>query len=200
MSAGASSRNASSAAFSAEPRPQFPQPTARDIYTFGFRLKSAPGEFGPWDYGLEAFGQLGNFLDNRAGALSGSNPASPGAAAAPSAASSLLPVVLSALGGQQLGGIAGLVQLFNGKGLGDIVASWVSTGPNKPVSPDQVQQALGPDLLRQIGGQAGLPQEQTASALSQLLPALVDKATPDGQLPAAGAPAGGLESLLKGLF
>ena len=62
------SRNASSSALTAEPRPQFPQPTARDIYTIGFRLKSAPGEFGPWDYGLEAFGQFGNFLDNRAGA------------------------------------------------------------------------------------------------------------------------------------
>jgi hypothetical protein len=64
-------RNAQPEAASAEPSPQAPQPSARDIYTVGARLKSKPGEFGPWDYLLDAAGQFGNFLDTRAGAPPG---------------------------------------------------------------------------------------------------------------------------------
>jgi hypothetical protein len=60
-------RNSSKQAISAAESPQFPQPSARDIYTFGFRLKSKPGELGAWDYSLEAAGQLGNFQDRRLG-------------------------------------------------------------------------------------------------------------------------------------
>lgn len=62
------SRNASPEAASAEPSPQFPQPSARDIYTLGARLKSKPGALGPWDCQFEAAGQLGNYRDPRAGA------------------------------------------------------------------------------------------------------------------------------------
>jgi hypothetical protein len=61
-------RNATAQAAIAEPSPQFPQPSARDIYTIGTRLKSLPGEFGHWDYTFEAAGQFGNFKDPRAGA------------------------------------------------------------------------------------------------------------------------------------
>src|SRR5580765_3899227 len=61
-------RNASPKAIAAEPSPQFPQPSARDIYTAGGRIKSKPGELGNWDYALEAAGQLGNFRDRRLGA------------------------------------------------------------------------------------------------------------------------------------
>jgi hypothetical protein len=64
------SRNASAQAIAAEPRPQFPQASARDIFTLGFRLKSKPGEFGGWDYTVETAGQLGNYKDLRLGANS----------------------------------------------------------------------------------------------------------------------------------
>jgi hypothetical protein len=64
------SRNSSTDALAAEPRPQFPQPTARDIFTVGFRLKSKPGELGNWDYSLETAGQFGNYKDLRLGANS----------------------------------------------------------------------------------------------------------------------------------
>jgi hypothetical protein len=63
-------RNASQEAISAEPSPQFPQPSARDIYTLGLRLKSLPGQFGNWDYTLETAGQFGNFRDRRLGITS----------------------------------------------------------------------------------------------------------------------------------
>jgi hypothetical protein len=61
-------RNVSPQAAAAEPSPQFPQPSARDVYTLGFRLKSNLGETGNFDYTLEAAGQLGDFRDARAGA------------------------------------------------------------------------------------------------------------------------------------
>ena len=62
------SRNASAEAATAVPHPQAPQPSARDIYTLGARLKSMPGQFGNWDYTLDLMGQFGNFRDPRAGA------------------------------------------------------------------------------------------------------------------------------------
>lgn len=64
------SRNASQDAIAAEPSPQAPQPSKRDIYTLGIRLKSLPGEFGNWDYTLESAYQFGNFQDRRLGATS----------------------------------------------------------------------------------------------------------------------------------
>jgi Alginate export len=63
-------RNASQSAISAEPNPQFPQPSARDIYTLGFRLKSKPLELGHWDYTLESAYQFGDFRDRRLGVTS----------------------------------------------------------------------------------------------------------------------------------
>ncbi len=60
-------RNASAGAAAVVPSPQFPQPSARDIYTIGFRIKSRPGDLGPWDYALESAYQFGNMVDNRAG-------------------------------------------------------------------------------------------------------------------------------------
>ena len=62
------SRNASSQAATAEPHPQAPQPSARDIYTLGLRVKSNPGQLGHWDYTLDLIGQLGDFRDPRPGA------------------------------------------------------------------------------------------------------------------------------------
>jgi len=59
------SRNADSKAISAGSSPQAPQPSARDIYTFGFRLKSKPAELGNWDYSLESAYQFGNLEDRR---------------------------------------------------------------------------------------------------------------------------------------
>jgi hypothetical protein len=55
------SRNASRQAINDVSRPQFPQPTARDIYTIGGRLKSKPGELAGWDYALEGAYQFGDF-------------------------------------------------------------------------------------------------------------------------------------------
>lgn len=81
------------------------------------------------------------------------------------------------------GGLAGLVEAFRKNGLGDIVNSWVGTGQNLPISPDQVWQGLGSDLLTHLASQAGLSTEAVGGQLASLLPGLIDKLTPGGKVP-----------------
>jgi uncharacterized protein YidB (DUF937 family) len=110
----------------------------------------------------------------------------------------LVTAVLSSLGNQQTGGLAGLVEQLNSKGLGDIVNSWVSTGKNLPITPEQLKDGLGTQVLGNIASQAGISQDQVASQLSTLLPKIVDKLTPDGKVSQADIISKGME-LLKGL-
>jgi len=63
------------------------------------------------------------------------------------------------------------------------VDSWVKTGPNQPVGPEQLQQAIGPEVLNTLSQQTGLSREELLSRLTRELPAAVDKFTPDGRLP-----------------
>jgi uncharacterized protein YidB (DUF937 family) len=97
------------------------------------------------------------------------------------------------------GGLQQLVSSFQQKGLGDIIGSWISTGANQPISPDQLQKALGPDQLGRLARQTGLDTGALAGQLASLLPGLVDKLTPDGKLPEGGLQ-DKLGGLLKGLF
>ena len=83
-----------------------------------------------------------------------------------------------------LGGLAGLAEQFQRGGLGDVMKSWIGTGQNLPVSPDQLGQVLGGDVLGQLTERTGLDQGDLLGKLSQILPQLVDHATPDGQIPA----------------
>ena len=94
---------------------------------------------------------------------------------------------------QDNGGLEGLVSKFQQGGLGEVVQSWISTGPNLPVSPEQLGQALGPDLLKQLGSGG----QELLGPLSELLPQVVDNLTPGGQLPEAG---GDLGAMLGGLL
>lgn len=90
--------------------------------------------------------------------------------------------ILSALNGQQ-GGLSGLVQAFEGGGLGDVVKSWISTGQNLPVSAEQIQSVLGSDQVRQFASSMGIDPEQASSQLAQYLPQVVDQLSPNGSLP-----------------
>jgi uncharacterized protein YidB (DUF937 family) len=81
------------------------------------------------------------------------------------------------------GGVSGLVAKFQHAGLGSTVQSWIGTGPNSAVSGDQVHQALGADLMQQLAAKTGLSGPALAQKLSQILPEIVDKLTPDGVLP-----------------
>ena len=86
-------------------------------------------------------------------------------------------------GGLLSGGLGSLLDSFRQAGQGDAVDSWVSKGPNKPVEPPQVKQAIGADVLKELSQQTGLSEEEILSRLSQRLPEAVDKYTPDGRLP-----------------
>ena len=81
------------------------------------------------------------------------------------------------------GGLQGVVNEFEQKGLGATVKSWVSTGPNQPISPDDVHRVLGPDLLQQLAQKSGMSVQDLTQKLSQVLPQAVDTMTPNGTIP-----------------
>jgi uncharacterized protein YidB (DUF937 family) len=95
------------------------------------------------------------------------------------------------------GGLEGLVRSFQDKGLGSIVDSWVSTGRNLPISPDQIAQGLGSGELSALASRLGMSQGDVSSKLAQLLPDVVDKLTPNGRVPDAGSLGELLGSLAK---
>jgi uncharacterized protein YidB (DUF937 family) len=83
----------------------------------------------------------------------------------------------------QPGGLTGLIQTFHEKGLGAVVSSWISTGQNLPISAEQIQSVLGNEHVRAFAEKAGVSPEQASSVLAECLPGLIDKLTPNGQLP-----------------
>jgi uncharacterized protein YidB (DUF937 family) len=93
-----------------------------------------------------------------------------------------------ALGG--LGGLGGLIGKFQQAGMGDAVNSWIGTGDNHAVSPEQVGHALGGDTIAGLAQQLGMGQGDVLSQLSHMLPQVVDKLTPGGQMPQADANGG----------
>ena len=87
-------------------------------------------------------------------------------------------------GGILSGGLGELLDRFKQSGQGEMADSWVGTGPNKPVTPSQLEQAIGPEVLETLSKQTGLSREELLSRLSRELPNAVDKYTPQGRLPA----------------
>ena len=93
-------------------------------------------------------------------------------------------------GSQGLGGLAGglggLVSAFQQAGLGQVVQSWISNGPNQPVSPQQLQNVLGDNQVQSMASQANMAPHDFLSQLSQHLPNVVNGVTPNGHLPDEG--------------
>ena len=107
--------------------------------------------------------------------------------------------MLSNDGGQ--GGLGGLIAKFQQAGLGDVVGSWVGGGQNQPVSGEQLTDVLGADTMAGLAEKLGVSQDDAAAQLSDILPGLVDKLTPQGQAPASGLGNGGdLIGMLAGLL
>lgn len=86
----------------------------------------------------------------------------------------------------QHGGLGGLVEKFQYSGLGEVVQSWISTGHNLPISPDQLQSVLGNEQVAALASKMGIDPQQAAQQLSTYLPQIVDKLTPNGEMPANG--------------
>ncbi|MGC8507561.1 MAG: YidB family protein [Thiomonas sp.] len=113
------------------------------------------------------------------GQMLGGQQAQAGAADNP-----MVQAVMGLLGNS--GGLGGLLEKFQQGGLGNLAQSWVGTGANLPISAEQIQQVLGSGALGDIASKLGMQPDQAASELSQALPNVVDKLTPNGQLPAEG--------------
>jgi uncharacterized protein YidB (DUF937 family) len=85
--------------------------------------------------------------------------------------------------GGLLGGLGGLLEKLQQGGLGNVTNSWIGSGQNQPVSPNQVGSALGPNIIKTLAQQSGLSEDELTKQLSQVLPGVVDKLTPNGRLP-----------------
>ena len=86
---------------------------------------------------------------------------------------------------QQHGGVQGIVTQLEQQGLGGTVRSWVGTGANQAISPDQIHQAFGSDTVKALAAKVGLSPDVLAAKLSQVLPQAIDHLTPGGAVPKA---------------
>jgi uncharacterized protein YidB (DUF937 family) len=96
------------------------------------------------------------------------------------------------------GGLDALLRQFREAGLGAQADSWVSTGPNLPVSGDQLRGAFGDAQMDDLAGRMGLSTGDLSSQMAQMLPDVVDRLTPQGRMPDGGF--GGLDDLLGALL
>ena len=120
------------------------------------------------------------FMDNLKGQLT---PALDGATEQQGGLLSGIMVMINS----QPGGLSGLVQTFEQQGMGGVVRSWVSTGPNEPITAAQIQQVLGNEELQAFATAHGIDMNQVSAQLATVLPMVVDKLTPQGTVPVPGA-------------
>ncbi len=130
-------------------------------------------------------------LDNILGSVLGNNPN----------AGPLQSVLGSILGGSQGpaagnaagGGLPGLVEQFNKAGLGNVIGSWIGSGPNQQVNPQSLGQVFGQNQVNQWAQQTGMSQDGLLASLSKVLPHAVDQATPNGEIPSSPFDEPGIE-------
>jgi uncharacterized protein YidB (DUF937 family) len=121
------------------------------------------------------------------------------APAAEGSQSPLISAVLSMLTSGQGGGITGLVQQFTAKGLGNIISSWIGTGENLPISPDQILSVFGSEQIGAIATKAGLTPDATKTGLAQILPQVINQLTPKGVVPEGDLLSKGMDLLKQKL-
>ena len=85
--------------------------------------------------------------------------------------------------GGLLGGLGGLLEKLQQSGQGEVAKSWVGSGQNQPISPGQLGSALGPSLIKTLAEKTGMSEQDVSAQLSKMLPAFVDKLTPQGRVP-----------------
>lgn len=134
----------------------------------------------------EMLGGAGQAMSGGAGAGRGT-PGS-GAAGQGGGLGGLLGQLGGGIGGASAGGFLGsglgeLLERFTQAGHAETAQSWVRQGPNEPIAPPQLEQAIGPDVLESLSKQTGLSRDEILARLSRELPEAVDKYTPDGRLP-----------------
>lgn len=143
-------------------------------------------------------------LDTVLGVIKGQVANSASANTAPGEAGNvgdLLESVIGMITDPNHGGLTGLIEKLSQGGLADQVASWVSTGKNLPISAEQIQEVLGSSFVQGLAEKVGIDVNDVAGSLSKLLPQVIDKLTPDGEVPGDNtlleAGLAGLKSLLS---
>jgi uncharacterized protein YidB (DUF937 family) len=127
------------------------------------------------------------------------NSLNPENGAAAQQGGNLLPVLLEQLS-RYPGGLPGLIKAFQEGGLGEVVQSWVGTGQNMPVSADQLDGVLPTGAVDAMAEQSGQNRGDVLAQLSQMLPHIVDRATPGGEVQQEqGFDAGSLIGMLSSL-
>jgi len=112
---------------------------------------------------------------------------------------SMMEQVLGLINNPETGGLAGLVETFKNKGMGDAVSSWIGTGENKPVSGEAIANTLGSDKIQAIASALGISGSEASNGLAALLPQVIDHLTPDGKVPEGGLLEQGLNILKQKL-
>ena len=123
------------------------------------------GLFGGGGSGATAGGSLNDLIPGGLGSLLGGAGAGGGA------------------GGLLTGGLGKLLQDFQNSGQGGAMQSWIGNGPNQPISPNDLESAVGNDTLDALAKRTGMNRDDLLAQMSQTLPGLVDKLTPNGRLP-----------------
>lgn len=121
---------------------------------------------------------------------------SPDPGSAPEADNGMFQYVFQMIQGN---GLSTLVERFQAEGLGEVVNSWIGTGENKTISVEQLQKILSPEHISDMASKLGISKEHVMAQLSKVLPALVDKLTPNGKLPDTATIEKGL-GMLKGML
>jgi uncharacterized protein YidB (DUF937 family) len=125
-------------------------------------------------------------LTNRSGSPSAGTGSQAGAGAGGGGLGGILGQILGGgSGASGGGGLGDLLDQFQRAGYGEQAKSWVGTGENQPISPDDLSQVFGKGGISEIARRAGLTEEQASTGLSQLLPEVVDRVTPQGEVPAS---------------
>jgi uncharacterized protein YidB (DUF937 family) len=99
--------------------------------------------------------------------------------------------------GANNGGLGGILNTLRDAGLGKAADSWVGSGANEAISPEQLEAALGGDTVRQFAQRAGVEERQSAGVLADLLPELINQMTPRGQVPQGNDLSGLLKQLIS---
>jgi uncharacterized protein YidB (DUF937 family) len=137
--------------------------------------------------GVIAYQAIKSFTGGQASA--GTNPGRQGSDATGGGLDDLLKGGLGGLlgggaaGSVLTGGLGDLLKQFQQNGQGDVAKSWIGSGPNKAISPNDLATALGADRINALAGFSGMSRDDMLQGLSRQLPDVVDQLTPDGRLP-----------------
>ena len=113
---------------------------------------------------------------------------------------SLMDLATNLITNRESGGLAGLAQLFQNKGLGDAISSWIGTEKNQPVTGDQITNVFGSEQIQQFAQKLGFSSEDISKGLASVLPQIIDHLTPHGQVPEQGTLEQGIAALKDRLF